>query len=94
MTHSGKAQTMAMQTRSSVMPRDFTDHGPSVEALASVFADRDATSSEALIQAFVTQAIQKWKLDDATYWQRVKFQARLIRATRMKLAAPIPHPIR
>ncbi len=62
-------------------PRDFTDHGSSVEELAREFAQHDAVTSEALIASMVTQAIQQWRLDDATFWQRVKFQARLIRAT-------------
>jgi|GEM_PF-5043068 len=62
-------------------PRDFADHGTSVEELAREFAAHDAVTSEALIASMVTQAIQQWRLDDATFWQRVKFQARLIRAT-------------
>jgi hypothetical protein len=62
-------------------PRDFTDHGASVEDRAREFARQDAVTSEVVIAALVTQAIQQWRLDDATFWQRVKFQARLIRAT-------------
>ncbi len=62
------------------LPRDFTDHGPCVEELAREFAKQDATTSEALIETLATQAIRQWRLDDATFWQRVKFQARMIRA--------------
>lgn len=62
------------------LPRDFTDHGPCVEDLARAFAAQDAASSEALIETLATQAIRQWRLDDATFWQRVKFQARMIRA--------------
>ena len=61
-------------------PRDFADHGPCVEELAREFAKQDAASSEALIEMLATQAIRQWRLDDATFWQRVKFQARMIRA--------------
>ncbi len=61
-------------------PRDFTDHGPCVEELAREFARQDAATSEALIETLATQAIRQWRLDDATFWQRVKFQARMIRA--------------
>ncbi|MGA1798300.1 hypothetical protein VH567_05915 [Sphingomonas sp. 4RDLI-65] len=61
-------------------PRDFTDHGPCVEDLAREFAKQDAAASEALIETLATQAIRQWRLDDATFWQRVKFQARMIRA--------------
>ena len=62
------------------LPRDFTDHGPCVEDLARAFAMQDAATSEALIETLATQAIRQWRLDDATFWQRVKFQARMIRA--------------
>ena len=61
-------------------PRDFTDHGPCVGELAREFAKQDAATSEALIEMLSAQAIRQWRLDDATYWQRVKFQARMIRA--------------
>ena len=61
-------------------PRDFADHGPCVEELAREFAKQDAARSEALIETLATQAIRQWRLDDATFWQRVKFQARMIRA--------------
>lgn len=61
-------------------PRDFTDHGPCVEELAREFARQDAATSEALIETLATQAIRQWRLDDATFWQRVKFNARMIRA--------------
>jgi hypothetical protein len=70
-----------MASNRSVTPRDFRDHGANVGDLAREFAQQDAVTSEALIASLVTQAIQQWRLDDATFWQRVKFQARLIRAT-------------
>lgn len=74
---------MASHSRSAAMgtPRDFTDHGTCVEDLAREFAKQDAKTSETLIESLVTQAIRQWRLDDATFWQRVKFQARLVRAT-------------
>jgi hypothetical protein len=75
-------------------PRHFTDHGASVEELAREFARQDAATSEALIASLVTQAIQQWRLDDATYWQRVKFQARLIRATTASISVERPHDAR
>ncbi|MEG3084151.1 hypothetical protein U1707_10905 [Sphingomonas sp. PB2P12] len=68
------------QTLTMTPPRDFADHGPCVEELAREFARQDAASSEALIEMLATQAIRQWRLDDATFWQRVKFQARMIRA--------------
>lgn len=72
---------MASYTSPMMAPRDFADHGPCVEELAREFACQDAVTSEALIASLVTQAVQQWRLDDATFWQRVKFHARLIRAT-------------
>ncbi|TCP73082.1 hypothetical protein [Sphingomonas sp. PP-CE-1G-424] len=71
---------MPMPSPTIMPPRDFTDHGPCVEELAREFAKQDAATSEALIETLATQAIRQWRLDDATFWQRVKFQARMIRA--------------
>jgi hypothetical protein len=72
--------SMPMPSPTIMPPRDFTDHGPCVEELAREFAKQDAATSEALIETLATQAIRQWRLDDATFWQRVKFQARMIRA--------------
>lgn len=80
--------TMPSQGTPMTPPRDFTDHGPCVEDLAREFAKQDAASSEALIETLATQAIRQWRLDDATFWQRVKFQARMIRA-QMGSGAPV-----
>ncbi len=49
---------------------------------AERFADLDPVEAEATIDAFVAGAIAAWRLEDATYWQRVKFRARLIRTMR------------
>ena len=80
-TSQGETQ-MPVPNQAPIMtpPRDFADHGPCVEELAREFAKQDAASSEALIETLATQAIRQWRLDDATFWQRVKFQARMIRA--------------
>lgn len=67
-------------------PRDCTDHGVDIEELAIEFARQDAALAESLIETLVTQAVRQWRLDDATFWQRVKFHARLIRATSERLA--------
>ncbi len=71
---------MPRQAPAMTPPCDFADHGPCVEDLAREFAKQDAATSEALIESLATQAIRQWRLDDATFWQRVKFQARMIRA--------------
>lgn len=75
-------------------PRDFADHGTNVAELAREFARQDPVTSEALIASLVTQAIQQWRLDDATFWQRVKFQARLIRATTPQIPTERPRDAR
>ena len=49
---------------------------------AERFADMEPFEAEATIDAFVAGAIAAWRLEDATYWQRVKFRARLIRTMR------------
>lgn len=36
--------------------------------------------AEAIIDWLVTRAIRSWMLDEATFWQRVRYQARLVRA--------------
>ncbi|WP_380783174.1 hypothetical protein [Sphingomonas sp. R86520] len=75
-----KPMSVPNQPQPMILPRDFTDHGPSVEDLAREFAKQDVAASEALIEKLATQAIRQWRLDDATFWQRVKFQARMFRA--------------
>lgn len=51
-----------------------------LERLAGGFAALPAADADAQLDALATQAIARWRLDDATAWQRVKFRARLIRA--------------
>lgn len=64
----------------------------SVEALAARFAGLATPEAEALIERYVEEAIAQWRVEDATFWQRVKFRARLLRAagrhspTRLPLA--------
>lgn len=50
-------------------------------AMSERFAAIPAGEAERLIEAYVVQAISQWRVADATFWQRVKFRARLIRAT-------------
>ena len=69
------------------LPRDFADHGLCVEEFALALALYDAATGEVLIETLVAEAIRHWRLDDATFWQRVKFKARMMRATRR--AAPV-----
>lgn len=52
----------------------------SLEELAAAFALRPAAEAEELIESFCAEAIGQWRLQDATFWQRVKFRARMLRA--------------
>lgn len=70
------------------LPSDFADHGPCVEEFALALALHDAAAGELLIEMLVGEAIRQWRLDDATFWQRVKFKARMIRATRRSASGP------
>lgn len=51
------------------------DQLAALEELAASFALRDRQESEELIES-----IRQWRLKDATFWQRVKFRARMLRA--------------
>lgn len=61
-----------------------------LEDTAARFADLDPIEAEATIDAFVAGAIAAWRLEDATYWQRVKFRARMIRTMRRTAATAPP----
>lgn len=63
------------------LPRHCGDHGADVDAAANALARRDPAEVEALIARLSGEAISRWRLDDATFWQRVKFRTRLIRAS-------------
>lgn len=56
------------------------DQVAALEELAASFALRDRAESEELIESFCCEAIRQWRLKDATFWQRVKFRARMLRA--------------
>ena len=81
MTHPSALPSRSPSPVARPLPRDFADHGPCAEDVALTFAQHDADTAEALIAVLVTQAVRQWRLDDATFWQRVKFKARMIRAT-------------
>ena len=51
-----------------------------LDLMARRFADQDAGSAEPAIDDYIGQAVADWRIVDATFWQRVKFRSRLIRA--------------
>ena len=52
----------------------------SLDELAAAFALHPVAEAEELIESFCAEAVRQWRLHDATFWQRVKFRARLLRA--------------
>lgn len=65
----------------SATARDYGD-AKDLEAAASTFAQRGVEEAEMAIAALAADAIRHWRLDEATFWQRVKFRARMLRAAR------------
>lgn len=59
-------------------PGDGTD----LDTAAATFAGRDVEEAEMAIAALAAEAIRGWRLDEAMFWQRVKFRARMLRAMR------------
>lgn len=49
-------------------------------AMAERFAAMPADCAEGLIEAYAVAAVAQWRIADATFWQRVKFRSRLLRA--------------
>jgi hypothetical protein len=54
--------------------------GGNLDPMCQHFASLRAGEAEALIDAYVVQAIGEWRVTDATFWQRVKFRSRMLRA--------------
>jgi len=52
-----------------------------LDEMAAHYAGISAVAAEAMIEAHVAIAITEWRVDDATFWQRVKYRARMLRAT-------------
>ena len=63
-------------------PAIHAPHRHALEDAAAHYARLDPVEAEAVIDALVSGAIAAWRLEDATYWQRVKFRARMIRKMR------------
>jgi len=50
------------------------------DEISSEFASGDAEASDAMLDLLTGDAIKEWRLQDATFWQRVKFRSRMLRA--------------
>ena len=73
---------LAMRVADAGMEGDADGHDRDFEDTARAMAGEDAVAAEARVEALVTIAVQRWRLDDALFWQRAMFRARLIRAER------------
>ena len=51
-----------------------------LEATAARHAHLDAEASERELAMLTERAILAWRLEEAAFWQRVKFRARMLRA--------------
>lgn len=50
------------------------------DEIAGEFARDHADVSDALLDLLTGDAIKQWRLQDATFWQRIKFRSRMLRA--------------
>ena len=64
------------------------DQAAALEAFAGDFARRSATEADAIVAMLCDEAIRQWRLTDATFWQRVKYRARHLRAVLPPSAGP------
>jgi len=51
-----------------------------LEEVATAYAAEPLASSEEELDSLTSEAIGELRLQDATFWQRVKFRSRMIRA--------------
>jgi hypothetical protein len=65
-----------------ITPRSHTvlDQRERLEEIAIAYAAEPLVDSEEELDSLTNEAIGEWRLQDATFWQRVKFRARMIRA--------------
>jgi len=73
---------------SSAKNADFTQRAYTIDeqrdrfdALSAELAAEDAEASDALLDLLSGDAIKERRLQDATFWQRVKFRSRMLRAS-------------
>lgn len=51
-----------------------------LEEISREYAAAPAHISDAALDSLTDEAISQWRLQDGTFWQRVKFRSRMIRA--------------
>ncbi|RYE91762.1 MAG: hypothetical protein EOO77_47750 [Oxalobacteraceae bacterium] len=50
------------------LPRNCSDHGSDVTVVAKIFVTHNEAKAEALIATLIAEALERWLLDDATFW--------------------------
>jgi hypothetical protein len=66
-----------------VMPRAYSaqEQHDRFDEICGEFAGEDEEESDALLDLLTGDAIKERRLQDATFWQRVKFRSRMLRAS-------------
>jgi len=69
--------------KTEVPPRAYTmeEQRDRFDELSAELAAGDAEASDALLDLLTGDAIKERRLQDATFWQRVKFRSRMLRAS-------------
>jgi hypothetical protein len=64
-------------------PRTYTmeEQRDRFDEISGEFAAEDQEASDALLDLLTGDAIKERRLQDATFWQRVKFRSRMLRAS-------------
>lgn len=64
------------------VPRTYTaqEQRDRFDEISGEFASGDAEMSDAMLDQLTGDAIKERRLQDATFWQRVKFRSRMLRA--------------
>jgi len=74
--------TGSMGGKAAFVPRNYTaqEQRDRFDEISGEFAAEDAEASDAMLDLLTGDAIKEWRMQDATFWQRVKFRSRMLRA--------------
>jgi hypothetical protein len=76
------ARPLLSVPRTGIASRGFSsqEQRDRLEEVSREYAAAPAEVSDAALDALTDEAISQWRLQDGTFWQRVKFRSRMIRA--------------
>ena len=68
--------------KTAFIPRAYTaqEQRDRFDEISGEFAGGDAETSDAMLDQLTGDAIKERRMQDATFWQRVKFRSRMLRA--------------